>query len=127
MRPDHGRPNAGRKWSSPLSSRGLGRRPLTAETRVRIPVAVLTKALLKPGLFLFSWSIRGPIPRTRAHEWSELAPIPDGLLAERTPLSPAHLDSDRIRGFKGAFAGRSAVEIELHRIGDLDPVTVAGQ
>src|SRR5579862_8233526 len=25
---------------SPLSSRGLGRRPLTAETRVRIPVAV---------------------------------------------------------------------------------------
>jgi hypothetical protein len=27
--------------SSPLSSRGLGRRPLTAETRVRIPVAVL--------------------------------------------------------------------------------------
>ncbi len=32
--------------SPPLSSRGLGRRPLTAETRVRIPVAVLTKALL---------------------------------------------------------------------------------
>jgi hypothetical protein len=27
---------------SPLSSRGLGRRPLTAETRVRIPVAVLS-------------------------------------------------------------------------------------
>src|SRR4051812_45299421 len=26
---------------APLSSRGLGRRPLTAETRVRIPVAVL--------------------------------------------------------------------------------------
>ena len=32
--------------SPPLSSRGLGRRPLTAETRVRIPVAVLLKALL---------------------------------------------------------------------------------
>ena len=28
---------------SPLSSRGLGRRPLTAETGVRIPVAVLTE------------------------------------------------------------------------------------
>src|SRR3954451_21505225 len=28
----------------PLSSRGLGRRPLTAETGVRIPVAVLTNA-----------------------------------------------------------------------------------
>src|SRR5436190_17935130 len=29
----------------PLSSRGLGRRPLAAETGVRIPVAVLTEAL----------------------------------------------------------------------------------
>ena len=28
----------------PLSSRGLGRRPLMAETRVRIPVAVLREA-----------------------------------------------------------------------------------
>ena len=28
---------------APLSSRGLGRRPLMAETRVRIPVAVLPK------------------------------------------------------------------------------------
>jgi hypothetical protein len=27
----------------PLSSRGLGRRPLMAETRVRIPVAVLLR------------------------------------------------------------------------------------
>ena len=30
---------------APLSSRGLGRRPLTAETRVRIPVAVLPLSL----------------------------------------------------------------------------------
>ena len=29
---------------APLSSRGLGRRPLMAETRVRIPVAVLDLA-----------------------------------------------------------------------------------
>src|SRR5262249_44416484 len=29
---------------TPLSSRGLGRRPLMAETRVRIPVAVLSRA-----------------------------------------------------------------------------------
>ena len=36
---------AGAQWSLPLSSRGLGRRPLTAETGVRIPVAVLRKAL----------------------------------------------------------------------------------
>src|ERR1039458_6750516 len=36
---------------APLSSRGLGRRPLMAETRVRIPVAGLTtKALTLPGL-----------------------------------------------------------------------------
>jgi hypothetical protein len=31
--------------SAPLSSRGLGRRPLMAETRVRIPVAVLVAPL----------------------------------------------------------------------------------
>ena len=35
---------------APPSSRGLGRRPLTAETGVRIPVAVLAKALLARGL-----------------------------------------------------------------------------
>jgi hypothetical protein len=35
--------------SAPLSSRGLGRRPLMAETRVRIPVAVLTPSKLAPG------------------------------------------------------------------------------
>ena len=34
---------------APLSSRGLGRRPLTAETGVRIPVAVLLKTLLLAG------------------------------------------------------------------------------
>src|SRR5205823_9786940 len=34
---------------APLSSRGLGRRPLTAETRVRIPVAVLTEPPLWTG------------------------------------------------------------------------------
>jgi len=44
----------------------------------------------------------------------------------RTP-SPAHLGSDRIGRLKGAFARRSTVEIELHWIGDLDPVAVAGQ
>ena len=36
-------PCAPRERTPPLSSRGLGRRPLTAETRVRIPVAVLRK------------------------------------------------------------------------------------
>src|SRR5262249_33302374 len=35
--------------SLPLSSRGLGRRPLTAETGVRIPVAVLRDARLPGG------------------------------------------------------------------------------
>jgi hypothetical protein len=38
--------------SAPLSSRGLGRRPLMAETRVRIPVAVLL-APRKHGRFAF--------------------------------------------------------------------------
>src|SRR5581483_10827697 len=36
--------------SAPLSSRGLGRRPLMAETGVRIPVAVLTKPPRNRGL-----------------------------------------------------------------------------
>jgi hypothetical protein len=40
---------------APLSSRGLGRRPLTAETGVRIPVAVL----LKPALVRRVWSFSG--------------------------------------------------------------------
>src|SRR4051812_42096913 len=35
-----------RPANSPLSSRGLGRRPLTAETGVRIPVAVLDALLI---------------------------------------------------------------------------------
>jgi integrase len=38
----------------PLSSRGLGRRILSPETRVRIPVAVLRKAL-QGALFLCNW------------------------------------------------------------------------
>jgi hypothetical protein len=37
---------------APLSSRGLGRRPLTAETGVRIPVAVLGKRLPAGGAFV---------------------------------------------------------------------------
>jgi hypothetical protein len=36
----------------PLSSRGLGRRPLTAVTRVRIPVAVLRKSPEIRGFFV---------------------------------------------------------------------------
>ena len=38
---------------SPLSSRGLGRRPLTAETRVRIPVAVLQNPRVVGGFVVF--------------------------------------------------------------------------
>src|SRR3954453_23726256 len=38
--------------AEPPSSRGLGRRPLTAETGVRIPVAVLAKAPQLAGFLL---------------------------------------------------------------------------
>jgi hypothetical protein len=78
----HGPPTAGRdagRWTPdvgpalplfpatldqfpPLSSRGLGRRPLTAETRVRIPVAVSTKRQQIPAKALATRSNRGPIP-----------------------------------------------------------------
>src|SRR3954471_2917256 len=37
----------------PPSSRGLGRRPLTAETGVQIPVAVLRKPALRAGFSAF--------------------------------------------------------------------------
>src|SRR5262249_13145940 len=46
-----------RRPSSPLSSRGLGRRPLTAETRVRIPVAVLRTPVLA-GVYSFGGVVR---------------------------------------------------------------------
>jgi hypothetical protein len=54
---------------------------------------------------------------------------PAGALAVsgQRQLSPAHFGSNRVRGLKGAFTRRSTVEIELHRIGNLDPVAVAGQ
>ena len=45
--------------SLPLSSRGLGRRPLTAETGVRIPVAVLQNPALGGG-FLVPGRLVGP-------------------------------------------------------------------
>ena len=45
---------------APLSSRGLGRRPLTAETGVRIPVAVLRKPSKSEG-FLISGALRDTV------------------------------------------------------------------
>ena len=45
---------------APLSSRGLGRRPLTAETGVRIPVAVLGKPSKSEG-FLVSGALRDTV------------------------------------------------------------------
>src|SRR4051794_28824175 len=51
------------QWSLPLSSRGLGRRPLTAETGVRIPVAVLTEAPENPGFSHFCEHRRVGLPR----------------------------------------------------------------
>src|SRR4051812_30471618 len=52
------------QWSLPLSSRGLGRRPLTAETGVRIPVAVSLKAL-QIGGFLFLEKVRKSVRESR--------------------------------------------------------------
>jgi hypothetical protein len=43
---------------APLSSRGLGRRPLTAETGVRIPVAVLPNTLQIGGFHRFGGTAR---------------------------------------------------------------------
>lgn len=46
---------ASNKDNSVHSSRGLGRRPLTAETRVRIPDA-LQEACSSPAGFFFFWA-----------------------------------------------------------------------
>src|SRR4051812_48584960 len=62
-----------RPANSPLSSRGLGRRPLTAETGVRIPVAVLPTprergafCVLRPSEHL-GQAGRGPLGAVRLH------------------------------------------------------------
>src|SRR3954466_6240150 len=52
---------------SPLSSRGLGRRPLTAETGVRIPVAVLNEAPAGAGAFLVQRSSCASYPHGGRH------------------------------------------------------------
>ena len=51
---------------APLSSRGLGRRPLMAETRVRIPVAVLELAPENYGRFRRSGRVRASARASRA-------------------------------------------------------------
>ncbi len=45
----------------PLSSRGLGRRPLTAETGVRIPVAVLLKPASQAGFVVSGTRVGHPV------------------------------------------------------------------
>jgi hypothetical protein len=50
---------------APLSSRGLGRRPLTAVTRVRIPVAVLKRKPRNSGVSCLRVSQRNP-PNSRS-------------------------------------------------------------
>jgi hypothetical protein len=56
-----------RRRFAPLSSRGLGRRPLTAETRVRIPVAVLVQPS-NGALIARNWRVRHSVCHSRAGE-----------------------------------------------------------
>ena len=45
------------RFSTEISSSGLGRRPLTAETRVRVPVSLPNKAFgTRAGGFVFRWA-----------------------------------------------------------------------
>ncbi len=71
----------GRAACAPLSSRGLGRRPLMAETRVRIPVAVLVRPR-SSGLSRFRAAAEA-----RNEGWSVSAQAPDRV----------HRQFDRIR------------------------------
>ena len=85
------------KSTPPLSSRGLGRRPLTAETRVRIPVAVLTTPC-EHGAFAVSgapWASPWASPacvRRRAHGRrrgrASCAPRPARPLPHGVALAP---------------------------------------
>ncbi len=80
---------------TPLSSRGLGRRPLTAVTRVRIPVAVLTKALLTQG---FSVS-GGPF----ADQSRESGPAKGRTSARYRTLAGRLVPSVRARSAPGVY------------------------
>src|SRR3954451_16532620 len=66
----------------PPSSRGLGRRPLTAETGVRIPVAVLDRGPKTSALSPFQGPVRATMRASRMrYRWSQSA--------SRPPSSPA--------------------------------------
>ena len=83
------------RGSAPLSSRGLGRRPLTAETRVRIPVAVSRKRARFSGK---SWCCHpyrrseGDCSRKLARRRVVIRPsvdMPRSILRPRGPVSVA--------------------------------------
>ena len=92
-----GRPSVGPQWSSPLSSRGLGRRPLTAETRVRIPVAVST-ICLQAGHFWADlvanrWPIcgwRGSWPPQPGPTWPSVRRLPPPAASADRPKASEH-------------------------------------
>ena len=85
---------ASTRHCAPLSSRGLGRRPLMAETRVRIPVAVLDQRPRLSGAF--------SCPGSR---WARLD---DGAFRAAHELSRRHLDG-RVRR-RSASVGEDAHE-----------------
>src|SRR3954465_8243436 len=89
--------------SLPLSSRGLGRRPLTAETGVRIPVAVLPMPR-KSGVFAFldGAVASGAGAAESRTSGKRFAQLDDGTL----PLASAHLDHDSLDTRRGlSFSG----------------------
>ena len=64
------------RFSTEISSSGLGRRPLTAETRVRVPVSLPNKAFSNfAGGFVFLFLSKHYIFLQRYRRWSLLAVV----------------------------------------------------
>ena len=86
---------------APLSSRGLGRRPLMAETRVRIPVAVLVWPRVYGALRFLGPLVPGFVPVVLAKSARG-----GGFLPRARPLAPEVRYAGRKRGAQMALASR---------------------
>ena len=117
----------------PLSSRGLGRRPLTAETGVRIPVAVLTEASHSRGFRRLGSRRRSrpcvsdnhavmqfgaPPPRVRTEPFRRNSPIAQSKLAQGP--RPVHAGSFR-RALDGGRSDAGAPKPAAHARKDFPP------
>jgi hypothetical protein len=108
-------PGSGR---APLSSRGLGRRPLMAETRVRIPVAVLPEPRQSLRFLSFWDRIRAGNKLLRTLQHASHSPARAAIVEAEVRL-PAHVAFETISALsrmpKGRRVGPAVVLEALER------------